>query len=97
MLPLGCTPRAGEFSCAILFGNTIAKRADASFESERVGAAVCFIELAGAPDERLESGEAAERPEFGRAAVVGNDVVRTCLLRAVPVPIGPAVKRFVIL
>jgi hypothetical protein len=64
----------------MLFGDTIAKRADASFESERVGAAVCLIELAGAFDECLESGEAAERPELARAAVVGNDTLRTWLL-----------------
>ena len=86
-----------KFSCAMLFGDTIAKRADASFESERVGAAVCVIELAGVPDERLESGEAAERPAFARAAVVGNDAVRTSLLRALTVATGPTVKRFVIL
>ena len=85
-----------KFSCAMLFGDTIAKRADASFESERVGAAVC-LELAGTPDKRLESGEAAERPAFARAAVVGNDAVRTCLLRTLTATTGPAVKRFVIL
>ena len=79
----------------MLFGDTILKRIDANFGSARVRADVCFIERAGALDERFESGEAAERPELGRAAVAGNDAVRICLLRAVPVPIGPAVARFV--
>ena len=50
--PLGCAPRAMKFSCAMLFGDTIAKRADASFETERVGAAVC-LELASAPHKRF--------------------------------------------
>lgn len=84
-----------ELSGAMRFMDIIVKRTDANFGSARVPADVCFTELAGAPDERLESGEAAERPELGRAAVAGNDVVRICLLRAVPVPIGPAVTRFV--
>ena len=93
MRSLGCTPRA--VSCTMLFGDTILKRIDASFGSARVRVTVCFIEPAGAPDERLESGEAAERPELGRAAVLGKDAVPNCLLRAVRVFMGPAVTRFV--
>ena len=78
----------------MLFGDTILKRIDASFGSARVRVTVCFIEPAGAPDERLESGEAAERPGLGRA-VLGKDAVPNCLLRAVRDFMGPAVTRFV--
>lgn len=55
-----------------------------------------ILERGGAFDERFDSGEAGEWPEFGRAAPVGNDAMRTCLFRGALVPNGPAAERFVV-
>ena len=58
-----------------------------------------YRKAAGAPDERLDSDEAADRLVFGRTALslVGIDALRTWLLCGVTIPIGPAANRLVML